>query len=88
MKKFLENCSASEEFWPAVKRRRPKTLDESVTAAMQQECIRSTENKRYQVRKDYQPPVYNINDSRYASKGTSLNIVNAAKRCYKCISPV
>lgn len=86
MKTFLDNCSASEEFRLAVKRTRPKTLDDAVTAAMQEECIRSTENKRYQVRKDYQPPVYNIDDRRYAGKGTSLNTDNATKRCYKCNS--
>lgn len=83
MKTFLDNCSASEKFRLAVKRTRPKTLDDAVTAAMQEECIRSTENKRYQVKKDYQPPVYNIDDRRYAGKGTSLNTDNATKRCYK-----
>lgn len=86
MKTFLDNCSASEEFRLAVKRTRPKTLDDAVTTAMQGECIRSTENKRYQVRKDYQPPVYNVDDRRYAGKGTSLNTDNATKRCYKCNS--
>lgn len=86
IKTFLDNCSASEEFRLAVKRTRPKTLDDAVTAAMQEECIRFTENNRYQVRKDYQPPVYNINDRRYAGKETSLNIDNAATRFYKCNS--
>lgn len=56
-----------------------------MTAAMQEECIRSTENKRYHARKDYQPPVYNADDIRYSDKGTSLND-NAANRCYKCNS--
>lgn len=86
MKTFLDNSSASEEFRLAVKPTRPKTLDDAVTAAMQEECIRSTENKRYQGRKEYQPPVYNIDDRRYAGKGTSLNTDNATKRCYKCNS--
>lgn len=83
MKTFLDNCSASEEFRLAVERTRPKTLDDAVTAAMQEECIRSTKIKRYQVRKDYQSPVYNINDRRYDGKGTSLNTDNTTKRCYK-----
>lgn len=86
MKTFLDNCSASEEFRLAVKRMRPNTLDDALTAAMQEECIRSTENKRYQTRKDYQPPVYNVDDRRYDGKGTSLNTDNAAKRCYNCNS--
>lgn len=45
MKTFLDNCSVSDDFRLAVKRTRPKTLAEAVTAAMQEECIRFTENK-------------------------------------------
>lgn len=43
MKTFLDNCSASEAFRLAVKRTRPKTLDDAVTAAMQEECTHSKE---------------------------------------------
>lgn len=86
MKTFLDNCSASEKFRLAEKRTRPKTLDNAWTAAMQEEYMRSTENNIYQSRKDYEPPVYNINDRRYAGKVTSRNTDNATKRCYKCNS--
>ena len=34
LKTFLDNCSDSDDFRLAVKRTRPKTLDEAVTAAM------------------------------------------------------
>ena len=46
LKTFLDNCSDSDDFRLAVKRTRPKTLDEAVMAAMQEECIRSQKQRK------------------------------------------
>ena len=47
MKTFMDNCSGTEDFRLTVKRTRPKTLQDAVTAAMQEECIRMTEDQSY-----------------------------------------
>lgn len=43
IKCFLDSCGESEEFRLAVRRTKPKTLQEAVTSAMQEECIRLNE---------------------------------------------
>lgn len=40
IKSFLDKCGQSEDFRLAVKRTRPKTLQEAVLNAMQEECLR------------------------------------------------
>jgi len=40
---FLDACGESEEFRVAIRRTKPKTLQEAVTSAMQEECIRINE---------------------------------------------
>ena len=40
IKAFLDKCGQSEDFRLAVKRTRPKTLQEAVVNAMQEECLR------------------------------------------------
>ena len=47
MKTFMDNCSDTEDFRLAVRRTRPKTLQDAVTAAMQEKCIRMTEDRNY-----------------------------------------
>lgn len=42
---FLDACGESEEFRVAIRRTKSKTLQEAVTSAMQEECIRI--NERY-----------------------------------------
>lgn len=42
---FLDACGESEEFREAIRRTKPKTLQEAVASAMQEECIRI--NERY-----------------------------------------
>ena len=49
MKTFLDNCSEDHEFRFAVKRTRPRNLQDAVTAAMQEECIRLGENRREEI---------------------------------------
>ena len=39
IKAFLDKCGQSEDFRLAVKRTRPKTLQEAVVNAMQEECL-------------------------------------------------
>lgn len=60
LKTFLDNCSECVEFRLAVKRTRPKTIYEAVTAAMQEECIRLTENRKPRDPKILKPSVYQI----------------------------
>ena len=43
IKAFLDNCGQSEDFRLAIKRTRPKTLQEAVVNAMQEECLRVSE---------------------------------------------
>jgi hypothetical protein len=43
IKAFLDKCGQSEDFRLAVKRTRPKTLQEAVVNAMQEECLRVDE---------------------------------------------
>jgi hypothetical protein len=43
IKAFLDKCGQSEDFRLAIKRTRPKTLQEAVVNAMQEECLRVSE---------------------------------------------
>ena len=40
---FLDKCGQSEDFRLAIKRTRPKTLQEAVVNALQEECLRVSE---------------------------------------------
>jgi hypothetical protein len=46
---FLENCHDSADFRLSVKRTRPKTLQDAITAAIQEECLRQTEHEKHRV---------------------------------------
>ena len=59
IKTFLDACGESEEFRLAVRRSRPKTLQDAVTSAMEEECIRLSERHKNPVRKN----VYSIENS-------------------------
>ena len=90
MKTFMDNCSDTEDFRLAVKRTRPKTLKDAVTAAMQEECIRMTEDRNYAERRTYRVnrlshKVNNGDLGSYASDSVS-EIDKVAKTCYKCNS--
>ena len=61
MKTFLDNCSDSDDFRLAVKRTRPQ---KNVTAAVQEECIRSIETTKGHIRRDFQQ-VYAVDDKHY-----------------------
>ena len=62
MKTFLDNCSGNDDFRLAVKRTRSKTLAEAVTAVMQEECIRFTENRK-SAPKSLSPQVYDVRNA-------------------------
>jgi predicted metal-dependent hydrolase len=47
MSTFLENCHDSAKFRLSVKRTRPKTLQDAITAAIQEECLRQTEHEKH-----------------------------------------
>ena len=90
MKTFMDNCSDTEDFRLAVKRTRPKTLQDAVTAAMQEECIRMTENQSYSEKRTYRVnrlshKVNNGDIGSYASDGVTEN-KNVMRLCYKCYS--
>jgi hypothetical protein len=46
---FLENCHDSADFRLSVKRTRPKTLQDAITAAIQEECLRQTEREKHRI---------------------------------------
>ena len=90
MKTFMDNCSDTEDFRLAMKRTRPKTLQDAVTAAMQEECIRMTENQSYSEKRTYRVNRLshkgNSGDfGSYASESVCEN-KNVTRRCYKCHS--
>ncbi|KAH3815522.1 hypothetical protein DPMN_144049 [Dreissena polymorpha] len=43
---FLSNCHDSDDFTVSVKRTRQKNLQDAVTAAIQEECLRQTEREK------------------------------------------
>ena len=90
MKTFMDNCSDTEDFRLAVKRTRPKTLQDVVTAAMQEECIRMTEDQSYAEKRTYRVNrlSHKVNSGdlgSYASDGVT-EIKNVMRLCYKCYS--
>ena len=87
----MDNCSENENFRLAVKRTRPKTLEEAVTAAMQEECIRITESKNPKDKKDYKPQVYEVQDPKkgdHFNSGRQLreNSGIPPRKCFNCNS--
>ena len=84
LKTFLDNCSPNEDFRLSVKRTRPKTLSEAITAAMQEECIRFTESKKPKL---YPPQVYEVSENKHSRENKSLpNTTKPTKRCFLCNS--
>ncbi|CAG2214813.1 unnamed protein product [Mytilus edulis] len=51
IKTFLDACGESEEFRLSVRRSRPKTLQDAVTSAMEEECIRLSERHKNSMKK-------------------------------------
>ena len=45
---FLDNCHESTDFCLTIKRTDPKTIQEAITSAMKEECLRMTENEKPQ----------------------------------------
>ncbi|XP_062616013.1 uncharacterized protein LOC134277706 [Saccostrea cucullata] len=68
LKTFMDNCNHDDDFRLAVKRTRPKSLQEAVTAAMQEECIRMTENRNLRNRENNPVrPIYRV--SEFSNQG-------------------
>ena len=63
IKAFLDKCGHSEDFRLAVKRTRPKTLQNAVINAMQEECLRVGE-KDLAKEKPANRPIYEVDDGR------------------------
>lgn len=60
IKSFLDKCGQSEDFRLAVKRTRPKTLQEAVLNAMQEECLRVGERELLKDHKAVHRQIYEI----------------------------
>ena len=60
IKFFLDKCGQSEEFRLAVKRTRPKTLQEAVINAMQEECLRAGEKDLSKDGRPIQRSIYEV----------------------------
>ena len=81
MKTFMDNCSEIDDFRLAVKRTRPRTLQEAVTAAMPEECIRVSEDRKSQTNRVQSRPIYymrwnwrNNDNGRTSPKANNDNI--------------
>lgn len=88
LKTFLDNCSENEEFRMSVKRTRPKTIQEAVTSAMQEECIRLGEERSLKNSKTVRRDIYTVNPKQL-SRGIDKSYqngknYNTRKRCYTC----
>lgn len=62
LKTYMDNYSDNEDFRLAVKRTRPANLQDAVTAVMEEECIRMTENLKMRDRRE-ERPVYDIHNT-------------------------
>lgn len=62
---FLDACGESEEFRMVIRRTKPKTLQEAVTSAMQEECIRI--NERHSI-KQLKRNVYGVDENKVQEK--------------------
>jgi hypothetical protein len=63
IKAFLDKCGQSEDFRLAVKSTRPKTLQEAVVNAMQEECLRVDE-KDLAREKPANRAIYEVDDGK------------------------
>ncbi|CAC5364625.1 unnamed protein product [Mytilus coruscus] len=75
IKTFLDACGESEEFRLSVRRSRPKTLQDAVTSAMEEECIRLSERHKNSMKKT----VYSVetnNKDQYSRR----KVENSAQR--------
>ena len=96
LKTFLDNCCDTEDFRLAVRRTRPKTLQDAVTAAMQEECIRVSEDRKHADGKPYKPRVYQVNQPQVMKDKEPMpiqrnvhaqgDIERPKKACYRCHS--
>lgn len=91
----MDNCSEGSEFRYAVKRIRPKTLQNAITAAMQEESIRLGENSRKHDARTNRRTVYadseafrnaNANKSTQQMKPIFEGNRRQPKRCFQCNS--
>ncbi|PJE78029.1 hypothetical protein CI610_03041 [invertebrate metagenome] len=80
LKTFLNNCHSSDNFRLAVKRMRPKTLQEAVTFAMQEECILLGEKRNA---KDQKRSVYNVQNTSSA-KQPGNGSTGKRLKCFEC----
>jgi hypothetical protein len=62
IKVFLDKCGQSEDFRLAAKRTRPRTLQEAVVNAMQEECLRAGEKDLAKEVKPAQCLVYEVGE--------------------------
>ena len=102
LKTFLDNCSETDDFRLAVRRTRPKSIQEAVTAAMQEDCIRVSEDRKYREQKLPKRPIYAMNqrgpfpnrqysdnqrDKRMPEMRQNSDRRNGAKlKCFRCDS--
>ena len=88
LKTFLDNCSPYEDFRLAVKRTRPKKIQEAITSAMQEECIRVGESESSKPGKQWKRDIYTVrlnerNSENTANAPTVPNQV-VKRKCYEC----
>ena len=62
IKSFLDKCGQAEDFRLAVKRTRPKTLQDAVLSAMQEECLRAGEKDLAKDGKIVNRQIYEVDD--------------------------
>ena len=91
LKTFLDNCSDNEDFRLSVKRTRPKNVQEAVTAAMQEECIRIGESEAYKPTKQVRRELYYVKN-QYADRKPYFDVRRqqevqgngGRRKCFAC----
>lgn len=86
LKTFLDNCSEMENFRLAVRRTRPKTLQEAVTTAMQEDCIRISEKQNKDPRIFTKPRVFQVSQWNDGNNYIDNKRSGVKKTCYRCNS--
>ena len=88
LKTFLDNCSPYEDFRLAVKRTRPKKIQEAITSAMQEECIRVRESESSKPGKQWKRDIYTVRLNERNSENTAnapiLPNQVVKRKCYEC----
>lgn len=83
---FLDKCGETEEFRLAVKRTRPKTLQEAVTNAMQEESLRVGEKELVKDKKPFKSQVLGLDNGDHGDDEVATGTGEQRQPQLRCVS--